>query len=516
MRLEALSHTASHEVSLLASALEFGARRAGTSTSASRWIEERFRDAYRELAVTVSPLRPVDAEATALDLATRRLEILARELVDHHPAFATSGPDQFSIVPMRSGLYAAFTVDTVDGPVVVVDDSLFDLTDMLADLLLGTLTRQHLTSLDDQGNEHSATMLTEPEAARLFRAALGSMRWNGSLWQPVVVTLPSDVRYFARVVSHTAAAFVLAHELSHCIERGRVPDKATVGSESAMLAARTAHDDTCREFAADRQALEAIRSWGRSTDVTEDVLRAAVRVAFAVMAHVEAVHVVAPTATHPPTEQRICRLLGPPEAIATDTIEWSLGSVLRRLPHWSIRSSGTIRELVTNHLSLRWAAPYSADELGELDTIDGAEEVLGWRLPDLLHMIGYDTAPRHDPAPRPVVEAAKAAREQLKVDADDGPQDAPSVAAIISVAVGRHLLWRSLEALPAAERAATMQPAPGTRFVEWALWVERDCPDDEVLPILAALAAYRDFGEQADGLPQGVGLIEAVADWLDG
>ncbi len=173
----------------------------------------------------------------------------------------------------------------------------------------------------------------------------------------------------------------------------------------------------------------------------------------------------------------------------------------------------TLVELVERSDSMRFARDYDAAERRELDHIDRVEGLFHTPLPALLDAMADLALPPGDL--RPPQEVIAAARRADGLNVDEQTKSVPP-RTWIRLAAGRWwLLERLLGERDPAEIAATLRPEAGTRFCDWAEWVERDCPKEVCGIVLAALHVYATVGLQAEGPAlEESGLLGAVSAWL--
>jgi len=475
-----------------------GPGRAASTESAELW---------RLLADGASP--PIaeserGAEDMAAEVVTRRLELLAEPIVT---ALAWSGAPARGVVyirPLRSRLHAAITMPAGEGSLIIVDDAVVDLTHSVVRWMFACWAPLG-GSQPDRG-----TPIPLNDATRIVRAELGSVRWNGSLWQPVIPALAESSRGFATVVGELAIQFIIAHELGHIV----------LGHVSGPPESRGA----TAELDADRIAVEALRGIVRPDDPydlpsaqeCDALVRLVVTVALGVTGLVSATYLVAGD-EHPSAEERVmsaCRLGG--VAGPAQPLERPAEMFFEALDGLVLSSEPSITALVEASPRMSMARAYRESELAELVAIDRIESLFHAPLETLLGALG-EMALGEIQSGTPDEVTAAARRADVINMGQGGARPVPTQQ-WIRCAAGRWWLMEWLLASRASHEAElTLAPAPGTRFCDWGRWVETVCPEDLVALVLAALHVYVRHGPEAEGLAMGLaGLDTAVARWLNG
>jgi len=387
--------------------------------------------------------------------------------------------------------------------VIVVDDAVHDLTMSVARWITASWA-----SPSEPSPRAAPPAVELYDAVRVVRAELGSVRWNGALWQPVIVALPDESRWFAAMLGELALKFVLAHEIGH-IALGHLD--------------RDHHDGPggfAREQEADAFAARVLRMHISDTaggqaraDEINGITRSAISVAFGVLDAVTSTFLVRGD-EHPPADERFAAAC---EGCGLDSdqaaIERPGRMFFEHLDGLAIGGVPALVEIVEQSIGMRFARPYDVAERRALDSIDRIEGLFHTPLPALLDVLAALALPDGDLNPPSEVLAAARRAEQLNAGDGTGPV-APDI--WIRLAAGRWwLLDRLLADRDPAVIDATLRPAPGTRFCDWARWVERDCPEDQRGVVLAALHVYATAGPQPEGTAlYEARLPEAVSAWL--
>ncbi len=168
--------------------------------------------------------------------------------------------------------------------------------------------------------------------------------------------------------------------------------------------------------------------------------------------------------------------------------------------------------MVDNAASMRFAGTYDPAELEELNAIDRIEGVFYAPLPLLLDRLADLALPVGIHVPATVTERAEVA---MQLNVAEG-MDSLGSHQWVRLAAGRWWLFEMLLAgRSAAQIEQTLHPSPGTRFCDWASWVDGACPRNYEGTALAALHIYATEGLSADGpVLVASGLFEAVGVWL--
>lgn len=153
------------------------AGRAASATSSELWV------AAALLGGHIGPeLLDAAPETVAEQVVEHRLERLFLGLWLSLDDELTATVGTIHVRPLRSAVHAAFTLPLDNGGLIVMDDAAYDLTHTAATVMMASW-----------GSPDAAVPGGAPppvpfnDAVRVLRAELGSMRWNGALWQPVRV-----------------------------------------------------------------------------------------------------------------------------------------------------------------------------------------------------------------------------------------------------------------------------------------------------------------------------------------
>ena len=487
-----------------------------------------------DLSVTVAPAAelPADdaeAERVAHGWMRQRLEQHLTALLPalQQVAGAAGNDLRLHVRPLRSRLTSAFTLPTGGDTLILFDDAVHDLIYSLTRLMVATWPSPRVGTADR--DPRRPALVPMPDAVRIARAELGSMRWHGALWEPIRVALPPDDARLASLVAQLAVQFVLAHEVGHGVLHHR---------RATPIAA---HDSPTRERAADRFAVQTLRtmlhsgqpdSRNRSTQgrpdaadaredneqrALDDLLRLAVRSAVEILGLVDHVRLVRPASSHPRPVERLQAALADGQLLPSPRAP-------HRLERYADHFFGALHEMTTDsrlllpavvaHLpALSLARDYSDDDLAELSALDAAETMLHAPLPSLLDVLADLLLPVNGSPPLPVQAAC--ARADILLGRDPHRRPLGTTAWLRQAAGYLWLVDVLLGDRPEADVTAALQPTEATRFVDWAPWLEAAVPADYLLPAMAALAVLRDHGLDAPG-PEltDSGLLTAVRCWL--
>lgn len=473
-------------------------RRAPSMESEQRWLASALSSA---LLPTARMEHGPKAEQAAEGVVRHRLELMVEEVLPAVRRCGGGSDGSLHIRPLRSRLYAALTLPAGEDAVIVVDDAVHDLTMSVARWITASWA-----SPSEPPNE-APPAVELYDAVRVVRTELGSVRWNGALWQPVVVEFSDESRWFAAMLGELALKFVLAHEIGH-IALGHLDRDRHDGTDALV-----------REQQADAFATRVLRMHIDDTaggqagaGEVDGIARAAISVALGVLDAVTSTFLVRGD-EHPPADERFAAVCEACGLGSEQAVERPGQMFFEHLDGLVIAGIPPLVEIVEQSTAMRFARPYDAAERRELDSIDRIEGLFHTPLPALLDALA-DLA-LLDGGLRPPSEVLAAARraEQFNVGERTGPVPPDTW---IRLAAGRWwLLDRLLGDRDPAAIDATLRPAPGTRFCDWARWVERDCPEDHRGVVLAALHVYATAGPQPEGTALHESrLPEAVSGWL--
>jgi hypothetical protein len=171
-------------------------RRAPSLDSSQQWLAAMYNSGLD----TSEEGQPNSVEDSAEALVRGRLELMTREML---PAIDRVHPGSDQVLylrPMRSRLHAAMTFATNDGGLILVDDAVHDLTISVA----RWITASWGLRSDGPSSEVVPPAVPLYDAVRVFRAELGSVRWNGSLWQPVIAEHTVEAHSLAALLGELA------------------------------------------------------------------------------------------------------------------------------------------------------------------------------------------------------------------------------------------------------------------------------------------------------------------------
>jgi hypothetical protein len=406
--------------------------------------------------------------------------------------------------PLRSRLHAALTLPVEQGGLIVIDDAVHDLTISVARWITASTA-----AFDGESTEmeiHPAVPTND--AVRVLRAELGSVRWNGALWQPVVTRLSKESRLVAAILGDLAMKFVLAHEIGHLV-LGHL--RREPGGPGGIRS---------REHDADAFAARVLqghlreRLGGEDSDVGEidAIARSAIRVALGTLEAVSAAFLVCGD-EHPPPAERFRAACEAGCLAEGGAIERPAELFFDRLERLVLCGEPSLVDLVDHSASMWLARSYDAAECSELNRIDRIETLFHAPLPTLLEALADLALPPGELRPPPEVLAAARSADALNAGGSLPPLPESTW---IRIAAGRWwLLDHLLEERGPADVEATLQPIPGNRFCEWAGWVEHSCPEQIRGVVLAALHVYATAGPRPEGSElTAAGLDVAVGAWL--
>lgn len=478
-----------------------GPERVGSETSAELWMHAAL--------LGTAPPEPAgehNAETLAERVARGRLE---RYMQDVAPFLGDHGDvllGDVHVRPMRSGLYAAFTLPLTSGGLIVVDDATHDLRHSAATLMMAAWGPP-----PEQARGGEARSLPLYDCVRLLRLELGALRWGGKLWQPIDVRLPEADRGTAATLSRWALQFILAHEVGH-LALGHV------ASGGSSVPRRTASE----ELAADAFAARALRRMVRAGHPDADevhaeldaLVRVAIRLALGVVHAVSTTYLVTGD-DHPPTADRMASLAtGEMRVLAPQPLERPAEILFQGVESAALSSDVSLEALVAAQPNLSFAAPYPPEAFARMQELDELELITWAPLPTLLSVLGDAVAGAVGEAPPPAVLAA--ARRADDMNVAEGDTEPVPADAWVRFAVGRWWLFGDLLARRSSDEvASTLRPPPATRFTDWATWLDAICPPDLLAAALAALLVYVQYGPAADGRAmRDSGLLDEVARWL--
>jgi hypothetical protein len=462
------------------------ASRAASSTSSELWMAAALSGGQ------IGPdLLESSPDVVAEQVVSHRLERLITGLILSLDDEFTGAVGAIHIRPLRSALHAAFTLPLGNGGLIVIDDATYDLTHSAAMLMMASWGRGDPTSPDG-----TPPPLPFNDAVRVLRAEIGSMRWNGALWQPVQVVLSEAGRGTAAVLSDWAVCFIIAHEIGH-LALGHFDRN----SEASYVRTRL------EEHAADVFAARALLSHvfashpdpaPHRVDLTA-VVRTAIRLALGIVHVVSTTYLVAGD-DHPPVTSRLAEISDAVmPGLSTQVAERPIEQLFEAMDNLVLATVPPLSAIVADRPALALAAAFTEAEVAELDSLDRSEAMFHSGLPNLLYALGDAVLGESERSfPQAVLDAAKRADEINCTDRDIGPLPAASW---VRFAVGRWWLREEIvDSRPRAEVSAALSPPSATR---------------ELLGIaLAALLVYAQHGEDADGVAlTESGLIAEVRRW---
>ncbi len=462
-------------------------------------------------SVTEAPLHltgglPEDLESLAENFARLRLESQIQSLMPAARQTAGKKRDhQIHVRPLRSRLHSALTIPVNrEDALILVDDAVIDLIGDLVRLMAATWPASDFDSDDPP-------LLSLPDAVRVARVAVGSIRWNGALWQPIQIDLSPNREEFASVVSTLAILFVLAHEMGHA--------ELHLPSATAVVP----HDDPAREGEADTFAYRTLHThltatggsfFGYEPATVTDLVLLGARCALEILGLADRARMVRPGRTHHVPLERVSalqvadkggRMDSPMQAWVTRFFAAIAAPVrVNAMP---------LSRIVASTPQLAFAKTYDADVLAELDEIDAAETVLHAPMLTLLHSLSDAIPLDMSKVPHEVARAAANADRTFASAA--GQQSVGTDAWIRSAAGYIWLVDVLLGGRTQREATETLHPAPATRFADWALWLADSCPPSLEMTTMAALAILRDEGPDAVAkeLTQSK-LVDEVRHWV--
>lgn len=490
-----------------------GIDRSSSANNSLEWIRERVPDEN----INSRPLENLTSgagqggvsEAQAEELLRFRIESDCRAILPSVTAIAPSSTANvlLHLRPVRGRLHAAFSTQFGTDALVVVDDAINDLTMSLAKWMMGAWGSPREPESERDGPPGPPLPLAD--AVRCARIELGSMRWNGALWQPIRLDLPLAGWSFAELVATFARRFVLAHELAH-ISLGH-----TGGNES--VATGDAHGDPQKELQADafaaRVMIDAMRRDGldaSNDDQAGGVACLAIRCALETIALTDDAFLVR-SESHPSVAERRLVAFGEVGLPSSHGLEAPADYFFTAMSSTSTSTDLPMSSIVAAFDELSFAMEYSDETLAELDRIDHVEALFHVPLQSLLSGLGAIILEGEVDRLTPAVKIASE-RANALVQGEGGAAGLPA-SEWMRLAAGHFWLNEILLAeCDADQLSETLSPPGGRRFCDWAVWVDDACPEGTVGVVLAVLSIYARNGVDAGGdvLLQS-GLLEAVA-----
>jgi hypothetical protein len=433
----------------------------------------------------------------------RRLEVLVRHLLPSLDAVA--GPAAEHTKLHLRVIYARIPNmvvtqscgqqgDDYEHVLVVVDNELHNLAYQAA--------RYFSALLHSRG---TPTALSPVSAIRLLRGEIGAMRWLGGLMLVVDVALTEKQDQLAFALAAAAQRFILAHEVGHAILHQDAPAARSSGRqrehEADVFAARAVLEDATQ----------------RSGDSGVEFAHVGIRMGLGILQFVEDVNYIRPAESHPAARERFLRVardlpLDKVQGFLSGEVDSFLtGLKEMRFPIAHPYASG----LVAQEPLLSFSPPLdglltAGDEVGAkvFDHIEISECFLRERFILLLSGLvlgsGIDISAVYN---QRTVRAAAAEAERFASIGESYPTKV-----WIDAAIG-HLMMTKLLSMPdPIKQTESLRPAAGTRFVNWAQWVDA-CNWQLRMLLLGALRGYVHDTIVIPALVRS-GLVQEVDEWV--